>query len=260
MNKQLGMYTVCVSGLLLVGCAQTLSVTADRVPVETKQVDTERDTLAVTYEGRGIVTRYIGNDGPTVLIIGGIHGSEPEGLAPALALIEQLRAEEMAVRAVVVEDMNPDGSVKLSRYNSRGVDLNRNWPASNFSPGFRHGEEPLSELETAHCFALIEELEPELVIVLHSIHSGPFVNYDGPALSYAEVFALAADVADSSRDWRLQADMGYPTPGSIGSYVGGDLGIPILTIEFDRGHEESGATAALFAGVRASVGELTAGR
>ena len=171
-----------------------------------------------------------------------------------------MRAGEFAVRAVVVEDMNPDGSVKLSRYNSRGVDLNRNWPASNFSPGFRHGEEPLSEIETAHCFALIQEIEPELVIVLHSIHSGPFVNYDGPALSYAEAFATAADVADRSRNWRLQADMGYPTPGSIGSYVGEDLGIPILTIEFDRGHEESGAAAALLAGVRASIGELTAGR
>ncbi|GAB5497666.1 MAG: hypothetical protein Phyf2KO_27460 [Phycisphaerales bacterium] len=260
MSKRIGQCAVFAVGAHLFGCASAVPVSLDSKPVETEFAETDQARLALTYEGRGIVTHYIGDGEPTVLIIGGIHGSEPEGLAPALALIEELRAEALSVRVVVVEDMNPDGSVKLSRYNSRGVDLNRNWPASNFSPGLRHGDEPLSEIETTHCFSLIEEIEPDLVIVLHSIHSGPFVNYDGPALPFAEAFALAADVADDARSWRLQADMGYPTPGSIGSFVGENLGIPILTIEFDRGHEEGGATAALLAGVKASVGELVVGR
>ena len=260
MNRRSVLSVICVACLLLGGCVSTAPAATTHMPVEAKPAEAEQRAFTMTYEGRGIFTQHIGDEGPRVLVIGGIHGSEPEGLEPALALIEEMRAGELGVRAVVVEDLNPDGSVKLSRYNSRGVDLNRNWPASNFSSGFRHGEEPLSEIETAYCYSLIEEFKPELVFVLHSIHSGPFVNYDGPALSYAESFATAADIADDSRDWRLQADMGYPTPGSIGSYVGEDLGIPILTIEFDRGHEQSGATAALIAGVRASVSELTAGR
>jgi protein MpaA len=28
-----------------------------------------------------------------------------------------------------------------------------------------------------------------------------------------------------------------PTPGSLGSWVGGTLGLPILTLEYPRGHD-----------------------
>lgn len=35
----------------------------------------------------------------------------------------------------VFEDMNPDGTHASSRFNARGVDLNRNFPASNFRSG-----------------------------------------------------------------------------------------------------------------------------
>lgn len=247
---------VCV---LMTGCASTARVDAG-ASASGEAEPAARVERASSNEGREIVTRFIGDDGPVVLIIGGIHGAEPEGLEPTLSLVGWLEARAMPVRAVVIEDLNPDGSAHLSRYNARGVDLNRNWPASNFRAGRRHGSQALSEVETAYGHDLIQRVEPELVIVLHSIHSGPFVNYDGPASAFATAFARAADLADASHRWGLQAEMGYPTPGSIGSYVGGDLGIPILTIEFDRGHEVSGATSALLAGTEAAIGELVHGR
>jgi len=211
---------------------------------------------AYSQDRRTITTHTIGSGGPSILIIGGIHGSEPEGLWPAQRLIEVLKEERWPAQIAVVEDLNPDGSTLLSRYNARGVDLNRNWPASNFEASYKHGQEPLSEIETQYAFTLIQRLDPVLVIVLHSIHTGPFVNHDGPGRRYAELFAAAADEADAVYTWSLRTDMGYDTPGSMGSFVGVDRGTPILTIEFDRGHDEQSATAALVAGVRAVVGEV----
>lgn len=49
--------------------------------------------------------------------------------------------------------------------------------------------------------------------------------------------------------------MGYPTPGSMGSMYGVDRGMPILTIEFDRGHDAALAWAAM----RDGLGALLAG-
>jgi hypothetical protein len=53
--------------------------------------------------------------------------------------------------------------------------------------------------------------------------------------------------------WRVTADMGYPTPGSLGNYLGVDQQIPILTIEFERGQDEAAAAAALRRGLAAAI-------
>ena len=45
--------------------------------------------------------------------------------------------------------------------------------------------------------------------------------------------------------------MGYSTPGSLGSFVGVDQGIPILTIEFEQGQAADSAWAALRLGLEA---------
>jgi protein MpaA len=253
MNKAACVMLLSVCGAAVAGCASSV---AGSSAVVAHEAETPGVEYAYSQERRTILTRTIGNAGPGVLIFGGIHGSEPEGLAPTQRLIEVLQNDTWPAQIVVVEDMNPDGSTLLSRYNARGVDLNRNWPASNFESSFRHGEEALSEIETQYAYTLIQRVDPVLVIVLHSIHSGPFVNYDGPGIGYAEVFASAADDADRSHTWNLQADMGYETPGSMGTYVGVDRGTPILTIEFDRGHDEESATAALIAGVRAVLDKV----
>ena len=65
-------------------------------------------------------------------------------------------------------------------------------------------------------------------------------------------FALAA--ARSDRRWRVVPEMGYPTPGSLGSYLGVDRGVPILTIEFERGGDPEASWAAMRDGVAAVLG------
>lgn len=185
-----------------------------------------------------------------VLIIGCIHGDEREGIAA----FDVVRAEAASagVAVLLVESMNPDGEAANSRGNAAGVDLNRNWPTANFRPGRAHGPSPLSEPETRGLHELLGRALPSLVVVLHSTGSGPFVNFDGPAEELAARFAEAAQAVDPR--WRVVSDMGYPTPGSLGTLVGDEMGIPILTIEFKRGQDSASVRSALKAGLRAVLG------
>jgi hypothetical protein len=47
--------------------------------------------------------------------------------------------------------------------------------------------------------------------------------------------------------------MGYPTHGSLGTYLGVDQRIPILTIEFAQGQDEAAAGGALMEGLAAVI-------
>lgn len=211
-----------------------------------------RETIAHSRRGAPIVAEtFIPSgqrraEGP-VLVIACIHGDELEGLAA----IEAVRAEAAAaqVPVVLVENMNPDGTAARTRGNAAEVDLNRNWPTSNFRKGREHGPAPLSEPETLGVYNLLERASPSLVIVLHSTRSGPFVNFDGPAGKHASRFVAAAREVDPR--WRVVPEMGYPTPGSLGTMVGDERAIPILTIEMQRGDFTAMAREALGVGLGA---------
>ncbi|MFG0258794.1 MAG: M14 family zinc carboxypeptidase [Phycisphaerales bacterium JB041] len=210
------------------------------------------ERIGTSTRGRPIEATTIGNGGtigPRVLLVGGIHGDEPEGGRTIDAVEAYLRVLRPGATVRIVRDVNPDGTAAKTRHSANDIDLNRNWPATNFRPGSSRGPAPLSEPETRALHDEIERFGPDAVLVVHSSSRGPFVNFDGPAAELATVFASAAAATD--RRWRVVPDMGYATPGSLGSYVGVDRGVPILTLEFDRGHETEAAWAAMRDGVRA---------
>lgn len=211
-----------------------------------------------SVQGEAITASDIGQGAARVYLIGLIHGDEVEGIG-TLDAVRRVLGDQRGVRVRLVENMNPDGHTAGVRGNARGIDLNRNWPASNFTPDPDRGPEPLSEPETAAVHADILRFQPDVLIVLHSIRrSGPFVNFDGPepAGSLAEVFAQAAARSGDAR-WRVVPSMGYPTPGSLGTFAGLDSGIPILTVEFERGHSPEDASRAATAGMRAVLSQLS---
>lgn len=215
--------------------------------------------IGTSSEGRDLRTHTFEAGPQKIYLIAAIHGNEPEGLLALPALLEEVQqaadhAGHPRATLRVLEDVNPDGTAASSRYSSRGIDLNRNWPASNFVPHRSRGPEPLSEPETKAAHADLEAFGPRCVVVLHSIESGPFVNFDGPAAHLAEAFADAASLVDPR--WKVRPAMGYPTPGSIGSYVGVDHNIPILTVEFDREEDRDLVARALVAGMDALAREL----
>ncbi|HVX96013.1 MAG TPA: M14 family zinc carboxypeptidase [Polyangia bacterium] len=183
-----------------------------------------------------------------LLVVGGIHGDEPSSVEAVVALVARLRAGLLAEPLVVVPALNPDGVARGAKNSARDVDLNRNFGARNWkaehAPGYFPGTAPLSEPETRLFAELVDAHAVRGVVAVHA----PFacVNYDGPARAWAEAVAAACG-------WPARGDIGYPTPGSLGSWLGVDRGVPVLTLELPAGpHAAFGqqAAAALDAAVR----------
>jgi predicted deacylase len=193
-------------------------------------------SVGESVEGRPIEAVQLGNGARRVLLIGGIHGDEPEGQP----IIEQIAQEFASDRALargatvlIVRDLNPDGTAARTRTNTNGVDLNRNFPASNWdstasSPRMNPGPRAASEPETRVLIEVIREFQPDRILVMHATRGKPMVNYDGPARELAERLSQLNGYVTSDT-------IGYPTPGSLGSYAGIDMQIPIITLELPRG-------------------------
>ncbi len=207
--------------------------------------------IGTSREGRSIEAVTLGAGSPRVLVVGGIHGNEPEHVPAVAALLDRGLHPRPRATIRLIRDINPDGGAAGTRGNATGVDINRNWPASNFQPAATHGPEPMSEPETAILHAQIMAFKPDLLVVLHSIASGPFVNHDGPAEHPARAFAEAASTTDPR--WHVRPSMGYATPGSLGTWAGVDRHIPTLTVEFDRGHDPRLAGVAFVDGLAAAI-------
>ncbi|MEM9803576.1 MAG: M14 family zinc carboxypeptidase, partial [Planctomycetota bacterium] len=239
--RSVGAAALCA---LAASCASTAGQTDVPVAAEAPSM-TPWEVIGTSRGGRAVRAVDLGAGGPRLAYIASIHGDEQEGARHLDDLVELLRDAPADIR--LYEDANPDGSAANRRTTDAGVDPNRNWPARNFRPAAKRGPEPLSEPAVAAVHADLVAFDPQLVIVLHSASRGPFVNYDGPAAGYAERFARAAGGA-----WTVEPSMGYETPGSLGSFMGVDRGVPILTIEFRRGSTAEESRGPL---LRASCGD-----
>jgi len=167
--------------------------------------------------------------GELTLLIGCTHGDE-RATATLLESFIRLHLEtgSLSSPVAVVPVLNPDGYAHDTRYNARGVDLNRNFP-HNWAP---HSEEPpgprpLSEPESRILHDYILSLKPAKVVSLHWALAE--IDADGPQSS-----PLARHVWDSLGEsrrapYRLRMDhVGHApgTPGSLGQWCGYGLRYP----------------------------------
>jgi len=168
------------------------------------------------------------------LIIGVFHGDEPQGKY----LIEKYlltQTKDRIKNLLFIPCLNPDGMQRDSRTNANGVDLNRNFPTKNWGEDtskagpnpedYNGGTSPASEIETNFVIDIIKEYEPKLIITLHAPYK--IVNYDGPAQDIAEKISKIIN-------YPVEASIGYPTPGSFGTYCGVERNIPTITLELDE--------------------------
>ncbi len=159
-------------------------------------------------------------------------GDEPEGSHTAAELpvaFTEAGLDEVAA-LTVIEDINPDGRAAGTRGNANGIDVNRNFPASNFDATITEsGGEPLSQPESRALVETIDRVRPSLILVAHSWRGRQFINFDGPAREIAEQFSATSGLPVE------ESSAFAPTPGSLGSYAGRDRGMPLLTIEVLRG-------------------------
>jgi len=164
-----------------------------------------------------------------ILIVAGIHGDEYGGPVAA-KFAAYLRAHSSAIPAGTQVDViaysNPDGRVLKRRTNARKVDLNRNFPASNWTRHHHrgtssHGRSAGSEPETKALVRLLKGGHYTRVVTLHS--RGGVIDHNGKgSTALAKRISTAAHV-------RLARLGRYP--GSMGSYVPEKIHIPIVTWE-----------------------------
>lgn len=208
--------------------------------------------IGTSVQGRPIRLLTLGHGPRKVLLIGGIHGDEAEGAYTTSQLPAAFTDAHLgdAVTLAILEDANPDGRAAGTRENANGVDVNRNFPASNFDPADpSSGRAPLSQPESRTVRDLIERMNPALVLALHSWAGRQFVNFDGPARALADRFAAASGLPVE------ESTAFAPTPGSLGSYAGRDRGTPVLTIEVRKGSDPK----AVWELIRAALLEVIAG-
>jgi len=169
-----------------------------------------------------------------LLLFAAIHGDEGETTTALSRALRQLA--EPSPHCAVVLAANPDGLIRGTRANARGVELNRNFPTADWRPdpvlhratldaprevALSPGAEPGSEPETQALMALIGALEPEAVVALHA----PLACIDD-----ANNSELGRWLAERT-GLPLVPDVGYPTPGSFGTW-GAEQGLPVVTYEF----------------------------
>ena len=181
--------------------------------------------LKSTKTKLGNEIQLIGNENSKpILVIGVFHGEEPQG---KFLIDEYLKTHSSNL--LFIPCLNPDGMQFGKRTNANDVDLNRNYPTKNWQltekNEFFGGKSPASEIETKFMVEVLEEYKPELILALHA----PFkiVNYDGPAKKIAEMISKIIN-------YPVEASIGYPTPGSFGTYCGVERNIPTITLELDE--------------------------
>jgi len=168
-----------------------------------------------------------------LLLLGVVHGDEPQGRWLLRDALDRWRNTPPggSVGLVAVPCLNPDGSAARTRVNARGVDLNRNLPTRDWKASFEQpcnnpGPYPASEPETRALLELLERYRFSAILSVHSMRRYQ-INCNGPAREWA---GALADICG----YPVTGDIGYPCPGSLGTYAGAERQIPTITLEVDR--------------------------
>lgn len=214
---------VALAGCVAASSRDGAGVGSARVAPPFDRVVGVRATEGQSVLGRPIESVTFGSGEEVVLILASIHGDEPAGTALLQALASHLEEHPRLCesrRIVLAPVANPDGFSWGRRGNARGVDLNRNFAAPNHRAYGAGGPAPLSEPESRAIESMLRRYRPDRIVSIHQ----PLdcVDYDGPA----ELLALEMASLCGMPVKRLGS-----LPGSLGSYAGEELGIPIVTWE-----------------------------
>ncbi len=166
----------------------------------------------------------------SILVLSLIHGDE--GPAGSVGRFWMERLETIAPRNNwrVVPILNPDGVARKTRTNANKVDINRNFPTTDWtekahmfwkkdaksSPRRFPGNIAASEPETLCALKHLEDFKPDFVVAIHTPLK--VLDYDGPK------------VKPPKYDYLPWKSLGH-YPGSLGRYMWFERQVPVLTME-----------------------------
>jgi predicted deacylase len=209
-----------------------------------------RTTCATTYsignsvKGRQVTAYRFGSGSKIIMFNGAIHGDEGNSKRILDKWIDELQGNPGKIPTgksiVVIPLVNPDGFAAGSRFNSKGIDLNRNFPANNWKASITlqngqvaptgGGVTPLSEQESLNLAAAISSHSPSLVVSYHSQGGIALANDVSGAWSFAKTYASKAGYA-AKTNATIGNFFDYDTTGAFEDWLADKKGIPCVLVE-----------------------------
>jgi len=226
MNKKWGkLSALCILFGILVfaGCVEPVQYPEIVGEVPSSVFPSQYRIVGSSVQNRPIMCLVLGSGSDVTLIMATIHGNEPAGTPLVRSLSWYLRQRPTMLngrKVVLMAVANPDGKVHNKRYNAKGVDLNRNFEAANRVNSKQTGLTALSEPESRAIKQVIQQYKPDRIVSIHQPLN--CIDYDGPARMLAKRMGQYCILPVKKLGAR---------PGSLGSYAGVTLGIPIITFE-----------------------------
>lgn len=188
-------------------------------------------SIGETSNGLPIMTYNFGTQGRSILLLAGVHGDEIEAISLAKVLLADfIKKFNYKVRLSIIPEFNLDGVLLQTRKNANGVDLNRNLPTKDWTKNVKEekyfpGSRPNSEIENQNLTQFLVDKNIQFVISLHSWK--PCINTNGDCLT-------EANILHKHTAYKILDNIGYPTPGCLGTYAGLEKNIPTITYELPR--------------------------
>lgn len=200
---------------------------------ENPYLKAEWKVVGKTTEGRPMHSLHLGDRGTRTLIIAGLNGEDRTAVRWLEMLAEELRRRPELIDGnefVFFRAGNPDGLVRNTRNNVRGVPIYRNFPSRRYRPmpDVPRSAVPASELETRVILDTLYSFRPRRVIHLTSTNGRSLVMYNKTAKNLAQEMERSAKLDIQPLDVEQ-------VPGSLEDFCDGTLEAAMLSTRLSAG-------------------------